>query len=317
MNSYLRRILTGIVFIGWIGTATGQQKQAGSVPAPAKPALRAGLTVEEVCKLAQAGLSEDLILALVRKNGKAFQLTTPQVLQLKQAAVSDAVIKVMLDPAAEVQPGTVLVPPELPRDTPATPSPAVVVAAPVAAASTPAAHAPAEVITPAGTGRVPEENGIYWLKDGRELVRIEGKALSNIRTGNMLTHSLTLGVKRMRINAQLRGPRAESRIREKQPRFYLYLPEDASAGDYLLLRLVQRSDVRQLEVGQSRFFKSQAGVDQSSEVDFSVERVKPRLYLVTPKTALEAGEYGFYPAAGASEMKKPSGRIYDFGVDPS
>lgn len=268
--------------------------------------------MEEVCKLAQAGLSEDLILALVRKEGKPFPLTASQVLQLKRAAVSDNVIKVMLDPTAEVQPVAPLIPPELPAESSPAPD-----ASTSAAASSPApATAIPNAAAAAATVPAPEETGIYWLKDGRELVRIEGKALSNVRTGSMLTHSITMGVKRMQINAQIRGPRAEHRIRERQPQFYMYLPEEASAGDYLLLRLVQREDVRQLEVGQSRFFKAHAGVDHSREVDFTVQRLKPRLYLVAPKSSLEPGEYGFYPAAGSSELKKPTGRIYDFGVDP-
>jgi hypothetical protein len=273
-------------------------------PPPARQPARPALTVDEITKLVKAGVSEDVVISLIKKNGQAFNLTAQQVLQLKSASVTDNVIKVMLDPKAEVQPAAApapaVLPPELP---PAEPGP-------------PAAAMPPEPALSNGAGAsVPDESGVYWLAGGRQLVRLEGKALSNIRTGNMLTHSVTLGIKKLRINAQLKGAKAETRVRERQPRFYLRLPEDASAGDYLLVHLVQREDVRQLEIGQSRFFKTQAGVDHTMEVDFSQERIKPRLYLVIPKTNLEPGEYGFYPAAG-TETNKPSGRIYDFGVDP-
>jgi hypothetical protein len=51
-------------------------------------------------KLAKAGLSEDVIVSKVRKNGQAFNLSPDQMLQLKTAGVTDKVIQVLLDPTA-------------------------------------------------------------------------------------------------------------------------------------------------------------------------------------------------------------------------
>src|ERR1035438_10412536 len=78
-----------------------------------------------------------------------------------------------------------------------------------------------------------------------------------------------LGIKRMRVNAQLNGPHAQLRIKERQPQFYFYLPEVASIGDYLLLRLAQRPDVRQIEIGEKTIWKEQVGVDHAKEVSFT------------------------------------------------
>jgi hypothetical protein len=37
--------------------------------------------------------------------------------------------------------------------------------------------------------------------------------------------------------------------------------------------------------------------------------------MLTPSRELAPGEYGFYIASGV-ELKKASGRIYDFGIEP-
>jgi hypothetical protein len=263
-----------------------------------------GLSVEEVIQLVQAGLSEDLVVTKIKKNGKAFDLTTGQLVQLKKAGVSDTIIKLMLDPRAAQESG----------DRPAAKS-----AVPVNPTSEPANPPSSPRAEPGSTGTLfPDEQGVYWANGGRELVRMEGMGVSNVRTGSTLVSGVTGGIKRARINAQLRGARSEFRMKERQPQFYFYLPENSSIGDYILLKVAQRLDVRQIEIGQQTFWKKQVGVDQAMEVPFTQKRVKSRIYLVTPNHELEPGEYAFYTAAGISaiELKKESGRVYDFGIDP-
>ena len=237
-----------------------------------QPAAPRALTIADVTRMVKAGLSEDLVIAQIRKNGKAFDLTTDDLLKLKESGVSDNILKAMVDPGG-----------------------------------------PAQAPDPA-PGSVPEEVGVYWAEGGKEMRRIEGLAVSNLRSGSRLASSLTLGIKRQRVNAQLKGARAQTRVNERRPQFYFYLPEDASIGDYLLLRLAQRLDVRQLEVGERTMWKDQAGVDHAVQVDFSYKRLKNRVYVVTPNNDMTTGEYGFYIAAGV-ETKKAVGRVYDFGID--
>jgi hypothetical protein len=278
----LTLVISGAVTAALAGAQSHDSSERESQrPSGTQPATT--LTVEDIGRLVQAGLSEDLIIAKLRKNGKAFDLSTDELLSLKKAGVSDRILNVMMDPG---QPAPVR---------PAVPS----VSAP--AASTPAPG-------------IPDEVGVYWTDRNAELHRIEGIAVSNMRTGSTFASRMTLGIKRMRINAQLNGPHAQIRIKERQPQFYFYLPEDASIGDYLLLRLAQRPDVRQIEIGEKTMWKEQAGVDHAKEVSFTYKRVKNRLYLLSPNGELDLGEYGFYVASGV-ELKKATGRIYDFGID--
>lgn len=100
---------------------------AAQRPAPAAKAL----TVHSIVEMAGAGLAEDLILGQIRKNNKAFDLTPNDMIRLKEAKVSNRVIRVMMDPAAADEPATAAVPAVA-----AAPAPVVVRAtAPVAAAA--------------------------------------------------------------------------------------------------------------------------------------------------------------------------------------
>jgi hypothetical protein len=56
------------------------------------------MTVNDIIKLSQAKLSDDVILQQLSKKGQRFDLSTEQLIQLKNAGVSDRVIQVMMDP---------------------------------------------------------------------------------------------------------------------------------------------------------------------------------------------------------------------------
>ena len=104
------------------GTPSGG---GGASPGAAGAAQASGLTVDGVISLVKAGLSDDLIIAKIQKSGQAFDLSTDDMVRLKQAKASDAVIKAMMT---------------------ATPAPVPAAAAPTAVAATPAA-----LTAPAGT----------------------------------------------------------------------------------------------------------------------------------------------------------------------
>lgn len=75
-------------------------------PLLAVPAF--AVTPEDIARLAQAKVSDEVILAQIRADGGTFALTPDQILSLKQAGVSDAVLKAMIEtrhPAPEVAPG--------------------------------------------------------------------------------------------------------------------------------------------------------------------------------------------------------------------
>lgn len=59
-----------------------------------------GLTVDGVISMVEAGLSDDVIISRIRQEGKPFDLSADDMIRLKKAKVSDAVMKAMMNPNA-------------------------------------------------------------------------------------------------------------------------------------------------------------------------------------------------------------------------
>jgi hypothetical protein len=56
------------------------------------------LTVDDVIKMVQVKLADDLVISQIKGSGKPFRLSTDEMVRLKNAGVSDEVIRAMLDP---------------------------------------------------------------------------------------------------------------------------------------------------------------------------------------------------------------------------
>ena len=64
----------------------------------AQSAPTAPLSVEDIVKLSKDGISEDVLIAKIKKNAKAFDLSPDEIVELKKLGVSDSVVKMLLDP---------------------------------------------------------------------------------------------------------------------------------------------------------------------------------------------------------------------------
>jgi len=84
------------------GSGTPASPGTPAASAPSAPAAPAGLTVDGVISLVGAGISDDLIIAKIQKSGQTFDLGTDEMVRLKKAGASDAVMKAMMNatPAA-------------------------------------------------------------------------------------------------------------------------------------------------------------------------------------------------------------------------
>ena len=126
------------------------------------------LTVEEVVQLNKEGFSEEVIITKIRKNGKAFDLSTDELVELRKIGVSDNVIKFLLDPSQPYVPPAPPPPPQ-PAAPPVNrpePPPAPVVP------SQPAKQYPPEP----NASKVPPEPGLYRFP-GDAPIKIDVKLL--------------------------------------------------------------------------------------------------------------------------------------------
>jgi len=79
------------------------------------------LTNADVVKMVKAGLSEDLIIQRIKTAKTGFDLSTDQILKLKDASVPESIIKAML--ASSAEPGISATPPTPPPTPAVTPEP--------------------------------------------------------------------------------------------------------------------------------------------------------------------------------------------------
>jgi hypothetical protein len=103
-------LLVGLVLLastGSPGQSSSSQSSPGQMtvyfPSATRPQTRT-MTVDDVIKLSKAGLSDDVIIQQIRKEGQRFDLSTDQLVQLKSASVSERVIQAMIQPTEDTAP---------------------------------------------------------------------------------------------------------------------------------------------------------------------------------------------------------------------
>jgi hypothetical protein len=281
----MSRLVVHLFLVGFF--VSGGQSLCANQSSGAGP----GLSIEDVVKLSQSGFSEELIITKIKKHGKAFDLSTDELFELKKAGVHDSVIKYLLDPSQPYTP-------------PPPPAPAAPPAAAPADKAAPMKDYPKDALAPG----VPFEAGLYQFKD-RAPVKIEMKTLLGVSEGAGLGKVL---MKKGKMIAYLAGPGSKTRVKESTPTFYLRLAEGRTMEEVVLVALDRKSDRREVETGAP-------GPKQELKADvirqFDSLEVGPRLFRLTT-AKLVPGEYMFFLIGSAEPAKGSQGKAYDFGVDP-
>ena len=259
---------------------------AGAWPAIAQaPASGPPLSVEEVVKLWKTRVPEDLIITMIKKNGKAFNLSTEEVLELRNVGLSDNVVKFLLDPSQ-----------------PYTPPAAPAVSQPPGAKPAPPKEYPAD----AHAAQVPSEPGLYRFAEG-SFLKTDIKLLLGEKQGAGVGKVV---MKKGKAIAYLLEPAAKTRIDEAAPTFYMRLPEGKAIEEVVLVALEQKKARREIEIGQT-LDKQELKAEAMRPYD-PVE-VAPRVFKIDTK--LTKGEYLFLLLGSAEPPKGSYGKGYDFGVE--
>jgi hypothetical protein len=284
-----------------------------------KPASDVTLKVSDVEDMLKSGLSEDLVIASLRRANQAFALTPQEMVQLKKDGISDNVIKVMLDPSAA-------------------PSPAVSAAGiigirtPKASGATPEAGvSQAAIEANANNPDAPHDSGIYLYTEdrdhGKTMIALERAATQGTKTG-VLGHALTYGILKGKTKAVIPGPRASIRTGDARPVFYFYFEDKSAAlgksgfgaqtvsnpNQFGLLKFEEKKDSREVVIGTIGFASASSGSEQKAMISFKSERIKPGVYRVIPTVDMEPGEYCFASASAVGAAGAAD--ILDFSVLP-
>jgi hypothetical protein len=245
------------------------------------------LSVEDVVKLSGERISEDVIITKIKKNGKAFDLSPDELVELKKLGVTDNVIKFLIDPS---QP---YVPPARPDAASPAPKP-----------SLPDKKYPEDP----DASRVPPEPGLYRFYRNAP-VPIGIKLLLGEKQGAGLGKVL---LKKGKVVAYLVGSAAKTRVTDAAPVFYMRMPDGKGIEELLLVAFNRKSDRREVDMGPAAP-KPELKSDAVRQFD-SLE-VKAGLFRLTPAT-LSKGEYLFFLIGTAEPPKGNYGKGYDFGMDP-
>jgi hypothetical protein len=258
--------------------------------------LRKRLTNQDVIEMAKLGLSDDVIIAKIRKAYEAgtdevsFDTSVEGLKELKAANVSESIITIMINPA---------------------PPPAAIVAG-----------ANPMTIDP---NLPPPEVGVYWHDEGK-FVLLQGHTVASAKAGGKAGSMFTYGLRNQHWDATIEGHTSKNVVRDRKPVFYLYVPDGNDSSDYVLLKLNKKGDRREFQIGSfGGLSGGKSGVQKDKEIAFHAEHVGIRVYKLTLEDALKPGEYGFFMGTGISQTMTAarggsrsggaaSGRVYDFTV---
>jgi len=259
--------------------------------------LRKRFTNQDIIEMAKLGLSDEVIIAKIRQayetgaDAVSFDTSVDGLRSLKAASVPDSVIKVMINPA----------PP---------PAPVIAGASPIS-------------VDP---NLPPPEVGVYWRDQGK-FMRIQGQAVTNTKTGGKAGSLFTNGLRNQHWDATIEGHTSRNIIRDRQPIFYLYVPDGNDSSDYVLIKLNKKSDHREFQIGSfGGITGGKSGVQKEKEIPFRAEHVGIRMYKVTlSEEDLKPGEYAFFMGTGQSNTMagahggnrsggSASGRVWDFTI---
>ena len=235
------------------------------------------LSIADIVKLSKAGLSDEVIIQKVKKNGQAFDLSTDQMIELKSAGVSDKVVAVMLEPAK-----------------PDAPLPATV-------GSKPASD-------------LPEELGIYSKRQGTtEWTEVMPEVI-NWKTGGYMKSVATYGIVKGDVNGHLQGKESKNVV-TTTTEFLIVAPEGVAISEYQLLKVHQNSNNREFRSMTGGVFHASGGATRDA-VQFEGKKVSPRHFLIVLSANLTPGEYGLLPpgAISSTNAAGSTGKIYSFKV---
>lgn len=262
------------------------------------------LTNDEVIAMLNAGLSTTVIVNKIRTSRANFDLSTNQLIRLKQAGLNDDILQAMQGYSDNTDR----------REPSMTQSPPV----------SPVAGGESERWDE-NDPNVRHDVGIYIYNehDGkRKMTDMEPSVSTQSRTGGTFGNSVTYGLWPTKNKARIPGVTSNYVISDPQPTFYFYLNEKdrtmqavkyfpASVNQFQLVKFGIKGKAREVTMGRTDAFGSKTGVHDDNIVEFSFEKVGDGVFKITPRKPLKPGEYGFYLLGGGGSI---GATFYDFTV---
>jgi hypothetical protein len=245
-------------------------------------------SLDDVLKLVRTGVSEDIVIARIKRYNRPFDLNSDEIVELKKLGVSDTVIRYLLEPS---QPYTPPPPPPPPPD----PKP------------------PAAPLKDPLIPKIPGDLGLYWLSHSDsgaesfefiELKPVVPLKSSGGKMGKMFklkgghTHGLVV------------APASKLRVNHGANVFYARLGGKIAIEDIVLLKMAKDDGRRVLDFGPD---PEKPVFPPDSILPFDSIPLAEGLYRLKVDS-VASGEYIFLVRGSGDEKKGFLGKGYDFGA---
>ena len=243
------------------------------------------LNNDAITKMVKGGLSDDVVIGMVKSQPAKYSTTPDDLIALKSAGVSDKVIAAMVEKMNASGAG-------------AAPAPA-------------AAAAPAAAPSAAGAAGPVREVGVYYKKG--DIWTDLNPEVVNFKTGGVLKTIGTAGIVKGDVNGHVNGEHSKTQINTPVS-LLVYTPEGVAITEYQLLRLHESKDAREFRTITGGVMHVSGGATRDL-VPFDGKKIAPRTYEIQ-LTSIGSGEFGLLPptAGDATGSSGRIGKIYSFHV---
>lgn len=246
------------------------------------------LTNKDLIQMAELGMGEAIILSQIENTSNDFDVSTPALLALKKAGLTDAVLAKVIEAGNNtarkaVDPNDVLAP-----------------------------HRP----------------GIYYVDETGRLLELLPTVTTQSKDKGRLATRLSYGIAKTKIVSTISGDNARTQLPAAREFYFYFNQQTASfdqntiayygfqqavsPNEFMLAKLDKASGVRELETGSMNHYTSEIGIDEKHARSFDIEQLAPGIFKVTP-SELAPGEYCFVYAGAAPHVNNLQ-KVYDFGV---
>jgi len=147
--------------------------------------------------------------------------------------------------------------------------------------------------------------------DGKNL---EMHTLGQAKVGGRIGHTLTYGIKSVKEKAFLNEPKAAVTA-GASPEITISLPRGETIDNYILVRMDQKDDRRELEVGSvGGIVGAKTGIRAEAIQKTTVQATGSNTFTLALDAPLKPGAYMVYVVGSADKVKDIYGQGYDFSV---
>ncbi len=256
------------------------------------PAQAQSMTFDNVIALTKAGLGDEAIIAKIRSELAAFELSADQMIALKKQGVSSAVIAAMINPSTGGAPAMSMDSPDW---------------------------------------RIPHPSGVYSLSEGvSRMSRIDPTVSSQAKTGGIIGYALTGGISSMSVKVSIANESARL-VTGGSTNFFMFFDESndqtgssvmgsganaaaTSPSEFTLVKLTRKKGRREARVGSINIGGSKVGIMDKDRLSYTSEMLRPGVYRIDIPT-LSSGEYAFvFPLSGGGTGGALTAKLFDFSV---